>query len=79
MVKRSGSKYSERALTDLMRLANMNKSKRHGRKLSNRQQMPAVAKMVHEVRSVFGEVKVLYAEENGRSIGKEQGEVIPWK
>lgn len=41
--------------------------------------MPAVAKMVHEVRSVFGEVKVLYAEENGRSIGKEQGEVIPWK
>lgn len=37
---------------------------------SNRERMPNVAKMVDEIRAVFGDgVKVLYAKENGYELG----------
>lgn len=36
----------------------------------NRAVMPIVSKFVDDLRSVFGEVKVLFAEEGGTTLGK---------
>jgi hypothetical protein len=44
----------------------------------NREQMPTVAGWVDDLRAVFGDVRVVYAEENGRVVGvKPEPGVVP--
>ena len=39
---------------------------------SNREAFPAVAQMVDELSKTFGPIRVLWASESGKEIGKKQ-------
>lgn len=44
-------------------------------RVRNRALMPGFAKFVDEYRAVFGEVKVIWASENGRVVGNPPADV----
>lgn len=41
---------------------------------NNRETMPIIAGLVDNFREIFGDVKVTYAAENGRELGKQDKE-----
>lgn len=42
---------------------------------NNRNAMPEIARVVDDFRAVFGDVKVTYAKEGGKELGKPDAEV----
>lgn len=60
--------------TDITDMIRADRAKDDERRERNRREMPGVAAIVDEVSAVFGPVKVLWAKEGNREIGKRD----PW-